>query len=130
VCRFVTAHTTLRPWALGRDGRARCGASAAACRLSRYAGGAGPGGSTRPRPESLRPSRDAPTPVPSGDQPLFFRAECRSGLVIQCLARFPLVCRRFNARRMVSSLIHRSVTPCSWQTCAARASVHTPVDLP
>src|SRR2546428_14104886 len=62
--------------------------------------------------------------------PLFYRAYCGSGLVIQCFARFQWVARRLRARRMVSSRIRRSVTPCAEHTSAAKANVHTPVGLP
>ena len=62
--------------------------------------------------------------------PLFLRASCGSGLVLQCCARFPLVCSRWRARRSVSSLIRRSVTPCAEPTSAARASVQPPVAWP
>ena len=61
-CPRVTAHNTRRPWARGRAGPARFGSGARASRLSRYGGWAGPSGSTRPHPESPRPSRDAATP--------------------------------------------------------------------
>jgi hypothetical protein len=62
--------------------------------------------------------------------PLLFRAYGGSALVIQCLARFPGVRRRCTARHMVASLLYRAVTPCSWHTWTARASVQTPVGLP
>ena len=68
----VTAHNTPPLWARGRAGPARFGPGVGACRLSRYGGWAGPGGSTRPHPESPRPSRDAPTPARSGDRATFF----------------------------------------------------------
>src|SRR5262245_22319004 len=92
-------------------------------------------GLSQAAPPHLILKADDPVGMPQGQRdqaitPLFFRAYCGSGLVIQCLARFQLVRRRCNARRMLSSLRHRSVTPCSWQTWAARASVHTPVVLP
>ena len=60
----------------------------------------------------------------------FFRVYWGSGLVIQCLARFQLAPSRLMARRIVSSLMSRPVRPCSWQTWAARASVHSPVGWP
>jgi hypothetical protein len=74
VCPLVTPHNMPQPGALGRDGRARVGSSTAAWRLSRYGGRAGRGDSTRPHPESLRPSGGAPAPAPSGGRAIFFRA--------------------------------------------------------
>jgi hypothetical protein len=44
--------------------------------------------------------------------PLCVRASCGSGRVLQCCARCQLVFSRWRARRIVSSLIRRSVTPC------------------
>jgi len=62
--------------------------------------------------------------------PLFFRAYGGAGLVIPCCARFPCVRSRGKARRRLASLSRRSGTPCASPTCAARASVPTPVGVP
>ena len=72
MCRRVTAHNTPEPWALGRDGLAHFGSSAAAWQLSRYARWAGRDGSPRPHPATPRPMQDGPTPVRSGDRATFF----------------------------------------------------------
>ena len=72
MCQRVTAHNTPPLGALDRYGPAHFGADAAAHRLARGADGAAPGGSTRLRPESPRPSPDAPLLRLSGDHATFF----------------------------------------------------------
>ena len=59
------------------------------------------------------PVRGPPRQRDQAITPLFLRASGGSGRVLQCCALFPLVCSRWRARRIVSSLIRRSVTPCS-----------------
>lgn len=78
---------------------------------------------------------DCPRGVPldqwhAPSTPLFLRAYCGSGLVIQCVARCPLAPTRWMAQRLVASRSGRTVRPCAWQPWAARASVHRPVGLP
>ncbi len=68
-----------------------------------------------------------------GDQAVarvFFCWYCRSGLVIQCLARFQLVFNRLSARRTLSSEMGVVMMPCSKLTWAARSRVHVPRALP
>jgi hypothetical protein len=72
VCQRVTAHNTRPLGALGHGGPAHFGSSAAACPLSRHAGWAGRGGSTRPPPASPSPTREALPPGRSGDHAPFF----------------------------------------------------------
>ncbi len=90
-------------------------------------------GVTAPPHRILKAQDPVRMPSREGDQaiaPLFFRVEGGAGLGIQCVARFPGVCRRWRARRMLASLRTRSVTPCSWPIAAARPSVPTPVGFP
>jgi hypothetical protein len=60
----------------------------------------------------------------------FFRAYAGSGLVIQCLARFQRMPRRFRATRMASPVSWRGVQPLPWQTAATESKVHRLVGWP
>ena len=61
---------------------------------------------------------------------LFLRTYSGSGLVIQCLARFHETFKRFNAKRTLSPLIKRGVSPSAKLTSATNSSVQTLVSLP
>ncbi len=68
-----------------------------------------------------------------GDQAVasvFFTWYCRSGLVIQCLARFQLIPNRLRVWRMVSSLTWLTVQPCLTHALATNESVQRPVSKP
>ena len=83
--------------------------------------GRGPGmavglGQAAPPHRLLQPPHPVRMPQCQGHQaiaPLFLRAYCGSGLVIQCVARCQLVASRWRARRRLSSLSTRSGMPCS-----------------
>jgi hypothetical protein len=100
--------------------------------------GVGPGmalgwSAAAPPPLSLKPQAPLRGPQRERHQalaPLVFRAECGAGRVRPCFARFQWVCSCLRARRMVSSLRRRFVTPCSEPTSAARARGHPPVGVP
>ena len=61
---------------------------------------------------------------------LFLRSYAGSGLVIQCLARFQVIFKRFKARRTLSPLTKRGVMPSAKLTSAASSSVQTLVPFP
>src|SRR5258707_2064373 len=80
-----------------------------------------------------KPDRPAGLRACPGHQPIacvFFCWYCRSGLVIQCLARFQLFPKRLRARRTLSPETSLEVSPCPKLICAARAKVHTLVSRP
>ena len=79
MCPRVRAHSTRPLWAPGRGGQARFGSSVVAWHLSKYGGWAGRDGSTRPHPESPKPSRHAATPARSSDRATFFSRIVRIG---------------------------------------------------
>jgi hypothetical protein len=106
----VTAHTTRGPWAQGCAGLARFGASAGACPLSRHAGWAGRGGSTRPHPEPLRPIRGAPSPGRLGDRTTFFSRLLRIRACHPVFRPFPIGLKTFESPAH-GCLTHQALGP-------------------
>src|SRR5258707_10095 len=97
-----------------------------------------PGVQTRQRkaaPPHFIAKADRPTGLLAGPgnqavARVFFCWYCGSGLVIQCLARFQLVCKRLRARRTLSSEMGVAMMPCSKLTWAANSNVHSPRSWP